>query len=140
MTKTSSHFCKRCLFYWFFPLRNAVQVQFSAYYFYDSLHAPLRFHSLRSQEDTIFYTDLILISQFPRLFKEFYYHFQIEFEEGSNPHQWTLKTSDNSYDFSPFFNFDLFIILVHFCNLIHFWILVHFCNLIHFWILVHFLI
>ena len=91
LTKTR----EKVTFYWLFPLRNAVQVQFSAYYFYDSLHAPLRFHSLRSQEDTIFYTDLILISQFPRLFKDhFYYHFQIEFEEGSNPHQWTLKTSD----------------------------------------------
>ena len=61
---------------------------------FTTLFMLLKFHSLRSQEDTIFYTDLILISQFPRLFKDhFYYHFQIEFE-GSTSHQWTLKTSD----------------------------------------------
>ena len=64
----------------------------------------LKFHSLRSQEDTISYTDLILISQFPRLFKDhFYYHFQIEFE-GSTSHQWTLKTSDQKqFSVNPLF-------------------------------------
>ena len=46
---------------------------------FTTLFMLLKFHSLRSQEDTIFYTDLILISQFPRLFKDhFYYHLKNE--------------------------------------------------------------